>query len=322
MVAVLTPDATIPNLFTRLGLVVLDGSKITVETCEKGRFSLTHAPPGERFLWHTVPFSSSADSAGSISFAGKSIPVKPGATNLVALGLQPGVIQGQLLEPSGQPYASCNLALGFLRLRSASTGISAPRLAVTFGADAKFVVDDLPPGEYKAELDVYRPPILVGSVRRNLTLSKPDKIPVTSPQDSGSWTLTPSAAAKLGEAAPDFEVPTLDGAGKIRLAQYRGKYVLIHFWATWASPRFVLLPGLKKCSDAKYPQLVMLGLNLDADAALAGHYAAKTGMSWPQGRLGEWSQARLPGLYGASVPSACLARRQNPRPGHRFQRPA
>jgi thiol-disulfide isomerase/thioredoxin len=178
-------------------------------------------------------------------------------------------------------------------------------MAVTFGADGRFVVDDLPPGEFDAELEIYRPPVLVGSAHKKLAIATPDKIPATAPQDSGAWTVKSAITAKTGETAPDFEAPALAEGENIRLSQYRGKYVLIHFWATWASPRFAMLPGLKQCK-AEYPQLVTIGLNLDSDAGLARHYANKTGMTGPQGWLGEWSQARLPGRYGASIPSACL----------------
>jgi hypothetical protein len=33
-------------------------------------------------------------------------------------------------------------------------------------------------------------------------------------------------------AAPDFQIPTPDGA-QIRLSHLRGRYVLLNFWATW-----------------------------------------------------------------------------------------
>jgi len=38
---------------------------------------------------------------------------------------------------------------------------------------------------------------------------------------------------KLGEPAPDFAVPSLDGKRMIRLSDFRGRRVLIFNWASW-----------------------------------------------------------------------------------------
>ena len=44
-----------------------------------------------------------------------------------------------------------------------------------------------------------------------------------------------SAAAQQHREAPDFTLPLLDG-GQLRLSSYRGKVVLLDFWATWCVP--------------------------------------------------------------------------------------
>ena len=38
---------------------------------------------------------------------------------------------------------------------------------------------------------------------------------------------------RVGEPAPDFAVPSLDGKTTIRLSDFRGRRVLIFNWATW-----------------------------------------------------------------------------------------
>ncbi|UCF09794.1 MAG: TlpA family protein disulfide reductase [Candidatus Bipolaricaulota bacterium] len=38
----------------------------------------------------------------------------------------------------------------------------------------------------------------------------------------------------VGEAAPSFDLPTLDG-GRLRLADYSGRPVILYFWTTWCS---------------------------------------------------------------------------------------
>jgi peroxiredoxin len=38
---------------------------------------------------------------------------------------------------------------------------------------------------------------------------------------------------KVGEPAPDFSVPLLDGVRTVRLSDFRGHRVLIFTWASW-----------------------------------------------------------------------------------------
>ena len=44
-----------------------------------------------------------------------------------------------------------------------------------------------------------------------------------------------SAVARRHRPAPDFTLPLIDG-GQLRLSSYRGKVVLLDFWATWCVP--------------------------------------------------------------------------------------
>jgi peroxiredoxin len=49
----------------------------------------------------------------------------------------------------------------------------------------------------------------------------------------------------VGSVAPDFTLKSLDGTN-IRLAEQRGKTVLITFWASWCSPCRIELPHFQK----------------------------------------------------------------------------
>ena len=45
----------------------------------------------------------------------------------------------------------------------------------------------------------------------------------------------PANGQLIGNLAPDFELPTLDGK-TMKLSDFRGKAVLLNFWATWCEP--------------------------------------------------------------------------------------
>lgn len=54
----------------------------------------------------------------------------------------------------------------------------------------------------------------------------------------------PAAGLSAKDPAPDFVMKTLDGK-EIRLADYKGKYILLNFWATWCGPCKIEMPSLE-----------------------------------------------------------------------------
>jgi len=68
------------------------------------------------------------------------------------------------------------------------------------------------------------------------------------------------AAGRIGALAPDFEWADLDGK-TLRLSTYRGKVVVVNFWATWCLPCREEMPALQRVA-ASEPDLVVLEVDL------------------------------------------------------------
>jgi peroxiredoxin len=83
-----------------------------------------------------------------------------------------------------------------------------------------------------------------------------------------------------GVRAPDFSVTNLDGQS-IRLADLKGKRVMLNFWATWCPPCLVELPNfIKLRAQASPTSIVILGLSTD-DAATQKIFAQRNGVNYP-----------------------------------------
>jgi len=68
--------------------------------------------------------------------------------------------------------------------------------------------------------------------------------------------------AQTGQTAPDFTVS--DGTSSIHLASYRGRVVLLNFWATWCSPCVLEMPSLLELHHDQ-PNLAVLAVSIDDD---------------------------------------------------------
>ena len=89
-----------------------------------------------------------------------------------------------------------------------------------------------------------------------------------------------NAKAAPNAQAPDFTLRQLSGPN-LRLAEQRGRVVMVNFWATWCGPCRVELPHLSRLHD-KYrgSGFVLLGVNIDEDPAVARALVGKMGLTF------------------------------------------
>ena len=86
------------------------------------------------------------------------------------------------------------------------------------------------------------------------------------------------AGAKIGYAAPDFTLPTTDDK-EFKLSDYRGKNIILNFWATWCGPCRYEVPAFKAFSE-KYrnENVVIIAVNTQDLPVSAASYAAANDM--------------------------------------------
>jgi thiol-disulfide isomerase/thioredoxin len=91
-------------------------------------------------------------------------------------------------------------------------------------------------------------------------------------------------------------------------SQYRGKPVVIVFWATWATPAVEDLPRLKKLYDTCHGRgLEVIGVNLDNDRRELDAFLANNPVAWPQIFEPGGTESRLAVEYGIiSLPTMLL----------------
>jgi thiol-disulfide isomerase/thioredoxin len=107
-----------------------------------------------------------------------------------------------------------------------------------------------------------------------------------------------------GEQVPPLKLKSADGK-VVGIEAFRGKPVLLDFWATWCAPCVAALPELAEIfQEAKEKGLVLLAVDQDEDQTAAANFLAKKGYSWPDYHDGDGAIEKLMGSSG--VPRAVL----------------
>ena len=224
--------------------------------------------------------------------------------NVRGLTQEPLVFLGGLNVPVAQP-------VDFQAMRERER---AQRLYVLlFDTNGNFHADNVPPGKYNLVLNVTDPEDeyynrrMIGSLSKEVVVPDEKNAKVNAPFDIGAVELPIRPRVKIGKVVPPFEAKTREGKA-IKLSDFRGKPVLLHFWGLSLGYSTYDMQVLKEFQNtyASAGQLAIIGYNLDADANNAEQFAKRQGMTWTQTYLGQWSQTTVPAMFGINGNSACV----------------
>jgi thiol-disulfide isomerase/thioredoxin/uncharacterized GH25 family protein len=312
-----------------------DGPKIVdvlqTVTDADGRFDFPQAPPGPASVevsigpWKDQGFRS-----------GPRVPLelKPGQRADLDLGSGGAVVTGKVVLTGKTPAGlDCTYSINYLVARE--SGITPPPEIAKLGFDVRngwrstwlktteglaylstlrhwfvklapdgtFRISGVPAGDYDLAVEIYAKPsgCLVDPLARKVV-----RVTVTAADAAKGELALPEIAAAVKPVPAVGDTPALafhraDGAAG-SLADSRGKYTVVHFWASWCGPCKQQLPALRRLQERFADQkLTFLSLSLDDDDKAWKAALKKLDLPWPQGRLDAVEEAGV-----SSVPEYWL----------------
>ncbi len=151
--------------------------------------------------------------------------------------------------------------------------------------------------DIKKELDLFK------KVAQKLKEEFPENVYV----EELNYTVTAESTMRPGMPAPDFELSTPDGE-KVKVSDYRGKYLLLDFWASWCGPCRKENPKVRSLyEDFHEKGFDILGVSLDNNKDKWLQAIDEDGLKWKQvSDLKKWDAAPAKLYAVRSIPHTVL----------------
>ena len=183
-----------------------------------------------------------------------------------------------------------------------ATGPDAPQLMIDRNGDGSF--------NYRSEIfDPSKAFSIDGTVWKITDRTVDGKIQLATSAEKVDE-IPPPPDHTVGKTITAFKAKKMDGAEVNFPADYKGKVVMLDFWATWCGPCMAEVPALTKAYQEFQPKgIEILGISLDQPKSddKVKSVTAEKNMTWPQVYDGKGWQAEIAMLYGInSIPAALL----------------
>ncbi|QJB31848.1 AhpC/TSA family protein [Chitinophaga oryzae] len=172
-----------------------------------------------------------------------------------------------------------------------NSGVSAYALTVFFNGTKEY-------DEVAALLGEHA--IATRIMQRRLNPGKVDPSPVSLKFGEPGEAQGALGKVKVGDMAPAFSVPDANGK-MVSLADFKGRYVFLDFWASWCGPCKPQIPYLKAANDKfKDKNFSMIAVSLDSKKEAWINAVEKHGINWTNvSSLKGWSDETI-AAYGAN----------------------
>jgi beta-lactamase regulating signal transducer with metallopeptidase domain/cytochrome oxidase Cu insertion factor (SCO1/SenC/PrrC family) len=193
-----------------------------------------------------------------------------------------------------------------------------------FQPDGTFRADDIPPGSYQMQITLTKtnksesyspypnPADELGSLKRELVVP-----PGSTPFDLGTLVVPVKDDGQRLKPV-NFTAQTLDGKS-LSLAQFKGKYVVLAFWALWSERSTAQLADLNKLQTefAQDDRIVFVGADLNDDTTALRKAVSARDYSWTQTKLDaaalatttkSFDVSQLPAIYLINPKGEIVAR--------------
>ncbi|MES2829307.1 MAG: TlpA disulfide reductase family protein [Bacteroidota bacterium] len=243
---------------------------------EKGEFKFEHSTPGVDFF----KISTGSNEYMIIAKNGDHIKIAADLTEKTMTYTISGAAEADKLE---ELNTIKNQAVG--RINAVQVQFDQAVEAQPDNRDA--IMENMRP-QYQKEVNGLNQSILKFAEDNNESLSGFYAINLLNPAEyekemvaysdkiKGSFTDNPSVveflkkmaglkAVQVGQTAPDFTINSIDGK-PVKLSDFKGKYVMVDFWASWCMPCRNENPNLVKAYNTyKSKNFTVLGISLDKD---------------------------------------------------------
>ena len=180
------------------------------------------------------------------------------------------------------------------------------------GSGVRLLIDVNRSGRFDARgemFDVKRPFNIKGTTYELSDLTAAGSFKIKKSSEAVAEILPPPDHG-VGKKITPFKATKMDGTSVDFPGDYKGKIVMLDFWATWCGPCMGEVPGLVKAYNEFHPKgLEILGISLDQPNAAekVKSVTGENGMTWSQVYDGKFWKAEVADQYGInSIPAAFL----------------